>query len=507
MLTALRWAGAAACGLGAAAGFPPFDAVLLVPLAVAGLTLSCWRATVPVAGVAGLCFGLTFMAALLPWLQVIGIDAWLAVAVLESLFYALLGGALSLVTRLPGWPLWAAAAWVAAELARSSVPFGGLPWGRLGFALVDTPMAAYARLGGVALVTVAVVLAANLTLFGALRIWRDRGDWLPAAGALLGAVAVAIGGLAVPLATTGSTAGPVVAVVQGNVPGSGLAAYSERRAVLANHAQATHQLARRVDAGAVPAPDLVIWPENSTDIDPFTDPGAAATISAAISDVAAPTLVGAVTSGPAPGMVRNVGVVWSPETGPGARYVKRHPVPFGEYIPFRALLTRYIDRLAQIPSDFAAGSSPGVLSLGGARVGDLICFEVAYDGLVRDLVNSGAQLLVVQTNNATYLGTGQLAQQWAISRLRAIETGRTVVVAATNGISGFAAADGTVIDRSAPGTRAVLVNRVELAAEVPLGVRAGRWVEWSLAIAGVVASVAALVRSRRSVALARGGSA
>ena len=503
MLTALRWAGAAAGGLGAAAGFPPFDAVFLLPVAVAGLTLSCWRVSLRIATVAGLCFGLTFMAALLPWLRVIGVDAWLAVAVLESLFFAVLGVALSLVTRLPAWPLWAAAAWVAAELARSSVPFGGLPWGRLGFALLDTPLAAYARLGGVALVTAAVALAANLVLWGALRLWHDRSDWVPATAALLGATAVAIGGVAVPLAVASSTPGPVVAVVQGNVPGRGMDAYSERRAVLANHAQATHQLARRVDAGAVPAPDLVIWPENSTDIDPFADEDAAATISAAISDVAAPTLVGAVTAGGAPGMAHNVGVVWDPETGPGARYVKRHPVPFGEYIPFRALLTRYIDRLAQIPADFAAGPTPGVLSVGDVRVGDLICFEVAYDGLIRDLVKSGAQVLVVQTNNATYLGTGQLEQQWAISRLRAIETGRTVVVAATNGISGFAAPDGTVVDRSAPGTRAVLVNRIPLATGVPVGIHAGRWVEWSLAVTGVVASVAGLLRSRRSVALVR----
>ena len=108
--------------------------------------------------------------------------------------------------------------------------------------------------------------------------------------------------------------------------------------------------------------------------------------------------------------------------------MKRHPVPFGEYIPFRAELTGLISRLDQIPRDFYAGHRPGNLTVGPARVGDVICFEVAYDGLVRDVVRGGAQVLVVQTNNATYNGTGQPYQQMAMSRLRAVETGRDVLV-------------------------------------------------------------------------------
>ena len=125
--------------------------------------------------------------------------------------------------------------------------------------------------------------------------------------------------------------------------------------------------------------------------------------------------------------------------------MKRHPVPFGEYIPFRGLLTKFISRLDQIPRDFYRGQFDSVLDLGPVRVGDVICFEVAYDGLIRDAITEGGQLLVVQTNNATYTGTGQLEQQFAISRYRAIETGRYVVVAATNGISGIIAPDGSVV--------------------------------------------------------------
>ena len=77
-----------------------------------------------------------------------------------------------------------------------------------------------------------------------------------------------------------------------------------------------------------------------------------------------------------------------------------------------------------------------------------MCFEVAYDGLLRDLVDGGADVIVVPTNNATYTGTGQIEQQFAMSRLRAIETGRYVVVASTNGISGIVAPDGRVVERA-----------------------------------------------------------
>ena len=166
-----------------------------------------------------------------------------------------------------------------------------------------------------------------------------------------------------------------------------------------------------------------------------SDPEAFDLIEGAVDAVGVPVLVGAVLDGPGPDYVSNTGIVWSPETGPGERYVKRHPVPFGEYIPFRDQLSGLIARLDQIPRDFAAGSRPGVLDVGPTRVGDVICFEIAYDGIVRDVVDGGAKVLVVQTNNATYNGTGQPEQQLAMSRLRAIEHGRAVLVAATSGIS------------------------------------------------------------------------
>jgi apolipoprotein N-acyltransferase len=294
--------------------------------------------------------------------------------------------------------------------------------------------------------------------------------------------------LALVLPTPTSGRQVTVAVVQGNVPRLGLDAFAQRAAVLRNHADATHELAARVRAGEVPAPDLVIWPENASDLDPYTDPEAASLIDAAVRDVGVPVLVGAVTDGPGR-FVSNRGIVWDPGSGPGASYVKRHPVPFGEYIPFRSLVRHVTTKVDLVPRDFAKGGRPGVLTVGPARLADVICFEVAYDGVVRDAVRGGGRLVVVQTNNATFGRSGETSQQLAMGRLRAVETGRAVVVAATSGISAVIQPDGRVAARSGVFTRTVLVQRVPLRSAQTLATRLGALPEYLLALLGLGAAV------------------
>jgi apolipoprotein N-acyltransferase len=103
-----------------------------------------------------------------------------------------------------------------------------------------------------------------------------------------------------------------------------------------------------------------------------------------------------------------------------------------------------------------------VLNAGGIVIGDVICFEVAYDDVFIGVIDGGAELITVQTNNATYQGTGQPEQQWDISRLRALQAGRSVVVASTTGVSGFIEPDGTVTARMEEGERGYLVQEVSL---------------------------------------------
>ena len=463
----VRLAAALASGLLLDLAFPPHDLWLLAPVAV-GLLTATVRDQPPRRGaLLGLLHGLGLFVPLLVWAGTIaGPAAWLALALMEACYLALLGAALALVTRLPAWPVWAAVLWVGEEALRDRTPFGGFPWGRLAFSQGHTPLTPLAAVGGAPLVTLAVAA------LGVVLVTRPR----PAV--LLGPLLLGLA-LSWPVPTDGPTV--AIAVVQGNVPRLGLPLADQQSAVLTNHVDATRALAAAVRAGTARQPDLVIWPENASDLDPYTDAAAAAAIDGAVRDIGVPVLVGAVTDGPGR-FVSNRGIVWDPVTGAGTSYVKRHPVPFGEYIPLRSLVRRVTTKVDLVPRDFARGTKPGVLDVGPVRLGDVICFEVAYDGVVRDVVTGGGRLLVVQTNNATFGRSGETSQQLAMGRLRAVEHGRSVVVAATSGVSAVIAPDGRLQHRTQILTRDVTVQQVVLRDHRTLATRVGAWPELALSL-------------------------
>jgi apolipoprotein N-acyltransferase len=492
-----RLAAGVLAGLVLYAAFPPYGLWPLAPVGVALLALACRGARPGRAALVGLAAGLALFVPLLRWSGLeVGALPWLLLALSQAVFLAPLGAALALTGRLAGWPLWVAALWVGQEALRGRLPFGGFPWGRLAFSQADTPLTPLAGLGGAPLVTFGIAL-----LGGALALLvADRSR-----RALLGAAALA-GSVAAPallapvvldraVRSGSAAASATVAVVQGNVPRLGLDFNAQRAAVLDNHVTATRELAADVRAGRVPPPDLVVWPENSSDIDPFLDPAAYAAIDAAVRDVGVPVLVGAVLRGPGDGL-SNTGIVWDPQTGPGERYVKRHPVPFGEYIPLRPLARAVSDKVDLVARDFVGGDRVGVLGVGPVRLGDVICFEVAYDGLVRDTVREGGRLVVVQTNNATFGRSPQTEQQLAMSRLRAVEHGRTLLVAATSGVSAVLAPDGAVVDRAEVFTRKVMVEQVPLHDRLTPATRLGAAPEALLALVGLGGLLAGARRFR-----------
>ncbi|MEU6344650.1 apolipoprotein N-acyltransferase [Streptomyces sp. NPDC046977] len=501
---ARRTALAAVCGLALAAAFPPYGLWPLSIAAVAGLALLTRGRTGGQGAWLGFAFGLPFFLWLLLWLRVIGYDAVVGLSLIEAAFVALLGAGLAVTSRLRAWPLWGACLWVTEELARDRLPFGGFPWGRLAFANTSSPFTPLAALGGAPLVTFAVALCGSLLAGAAVAVWRlrtgpvvfGRRRFLPAAGAAVAAVAVFAAGWAVPVPTKADDS-VRVAIVQGNVQQPGLHFLGRPLKILNNHVEATLKLAADVKAGRTPKPDLVIWPENSSDMDPFAEPQAYALITKAVQAVGVPVLVGALVDGPDETHVQNEGIVWDPVTGPGASYTKQHPVPFGEYVPFRQELTKVIKRLDQIPRDFYPGKHSGVLQIGPARLGDVICFEVAYDGIVHDTVAAGARALIIQTNNATYGRTGQPEQQLAMSQLRAVEHGRAVVTAATSGITAVVAPDGRIEQQTREFTQDVLSARLPLRDELTVADRVGDAPEWALAMVGLLSCVAAFVLGRR----------
>ena len=460
--------------------FSPRDWRWTAPLGVGLLTLLV-RGRRAFAGFGyGLLAGLGLFAPLLSWTSNVGADAWLALSLLQALFIGALATALTWLTTRRYWPVWTAAAWVVQEAVRERIPFGGFPWGRLAFSQVEGPLLPYAAVGGAPLVTFATALVGALTLATALYLSGAR--WAAAATTAAAAGLVLAVPVFVPSAPP-ATQTVSVAAVQGNVPRAGLDAFAEDRAVLDNHAAATRELAEDVAAGVRPAPDLVLWPENSSDLDPYTDPAANRIIDSAVRAVGVPTLVGALVDA-GPGRVANTGIVWDPKTGPGATYVKQHPVPSAEYVPYRSLLTRLDERFAMVPRDFVKGQRTGVLQVGPARLGDVICFEVAYDPLVRETVAGGAQLLVVQTNNASFGYSEETEQQLAMSRLRAVEHGRDVLVVATSGVSAAITPDGTVRQRAGLFTAATLSADVGLRDDTTVATRIGGAAE--VALAGLV---------------------
>jgi len=322
------------------------------------------------------------------------------------------------------------------------------------------------------------------------------------AAGLAGAVAVPLLGglLAWPLgpAPDGVGHSATVALIQGSVPDRGLAFEDRVRQVLDNHVAQTMRLAADVRSGRVPKTALVVWPEDASDVDPFQDPLTYAEIDRTVKAIGVPVLVGAILAGPGADHRRNVGILWSPTSGPGAQYVKRHPVPFGEYIPLRGLAQWVSSDAKLVTQDMVAGHGDGVLRGGPFPIGDVICFEVAYDSLVRSSVADGAQLLVVQTNNATFGYTAETYQQLAMSQLRAVETGRSVLQVATTGVSAVIGPDGGIRERSgALFTPARLVAAVPLRAGTTLATRLAAIPEYVLAALALCALGYSVRASRR----------
>jgi apolipoprotein N-acyltransferase len=500
-----RWAAmiAVLAGLGAAAAFPRLGIWPLAIVSVAGLSWAVDGRRARTGAWLGLCYGLAFFVPLLHWTGVyVGAAPWLILAVGEAAFMAGLGAVLTLVQRLPAAPLWIGCAWVLEEALRDRLPFGGFPWGRLAFSQANSPLRWVIIEGGAPMLTFAVALAGGAVASAVLCIRRPLPRWRLAGALALLIVVPMVAELVGVLAPVDSTSNRLqVAVVQGSVPDRGLAFEDRAQQVLDNHIHQTMKLAAEIRSGKLARPDLVVWPENASDVDPLADKQAGAKITRAVRAVNAPVLVGAILNGPGPNHRRNAGILWSPTTGPGAVYIKRHPVPFAEYMPLRSIAEKISSAAKLVTQDMVAGTGNGLLRGGPVPIGDVICFEVAYDDLVQSSVGAGAQLLVVQTNNATFGHTAETYQQLAMSQLRAIETGRTVLQVSTTGASAIIDPRGNLVTQSGALFKpAILAANVDLETAQTDAVRWGAIPEWLLAGLAIVAaalSIALSVASQR----------
>jgi apolipoprotein N-acyltransferase len=490
-------------GLAAAAGvllflsFPPRTVWWLAPLAFAlfAYVIHGRRAR---AGLGyGFVFGLAFLLPLLFWLQDFlgagfGPAPWLSLSAALALMIAVPAAGMAVVSTLPGGPVWMAMLFVAGEALRSRFPFGGFPWGRVGLGQPDGLYLPLAALGGAPLVGFAVALT-GCGLTALLMRWPKR----VLAPALFVLVPVLAGVACLPLVSTAAENGTVtVAVVQGNAR-DGLAGLGAGQEMRRNHLTRAADLARDIQAGRVPRPDVVIMPETFTDLGP--DPAADREIGRVVADLGVPVLVGARMRMP-DRSVQNVVILWDPRTGPGPVYAKQQLVPFGEFVPLRPvarLFTPFVDD----ESDMKPGTQPPVLTAGDVSLGVAICFEVAYDHVLADAVRDGAQVLTVPTNNAWFGHTEMSYQQMAMSRVRAVEHSRAVVVSATTGVSAIVQPDGSVTRQTELFKGDTLVATVGKRSTVTLATRIGGWPEGVMAAAGLFAWVWAVgtrIRRRRA---------
>lgn len=507
---AVRLLGALVSGVLLWLAFPTHNLWWLAPLAVALLG----GVTLDVGGrrgfVLGIVAGLAFFVPVLSWSGVyVGKVPWFALATLEALYLAAMCAVIGFVGRRlrPRWGDSAYAvlplAWVAQELARGTTPFGGFPWARLAFSQADSPLANVAQYLGAPGVTFAVAVVGTELLLAA-SVVRSQ----PRFAALqvgLSVLFVALVGVLLVPPVDGRRV--TVAMVQGNVPRPGLDFNAERRAVLDNHVRGTELVGERVKADLgerVPEPlSLVVWPENSSDIDPIRNPDAAAQVQRAISAVGVPVIVGAVLQEPQP-EVSNVSLLYRPGGADPERYVKNHPVPFAEYIPYRSFFRNFSDKVDLVTKDFARGTELGAFRIdapsGAYWALPTICFEVAYDGLMRESVTQpgkDAGLILVQTNNATFGYTAESEQQFAISRIRAIEHGRSVAHVSTVGVSGFIAPDGSVTGKTGLFTAEQRIGSVAIRTDRTLSDTLGPWPERLAVVVLLGLCAAAVLRARR----------
>jgi apolipoprotein N-acyltransferase len=435
---------AAASGPVLDAGFPDLG---VWPLTFVGVGLilivlvgrSVWGALLT-----GFVAGVSFYLVHISWITLyLGEVPWIALSVLESIFFAF--GAL-LITLAFRWipqvwptalgrvgllPLVVAGLWTAREALVSTWPYGGFAWGRVALSQSESPFAPLVAWVGVSGLSFLLVwLVAFL-----LQFLREPDVTVPSLRLLAPAAAVAVL-LALPAWPIVERGTSTIAAVQGNAK----AGYFDEREpgdILSAQASATLPLV------GTPV-DMIVWPENGTDLDPLTEPQAASVLDYLSAQTGAPIVAGTIME--REGRFYNTSLLWKSREGAVDYYDKRHPVPFGEYVPDRAFWEPFApDLIGLIGREYTPGTRDNVFDINGVIAGISICFDIVDDALTREAVDRGAQVIIAQTNNADFGRTDENQQQLAIARLRAIEASRSVVNVSTVGTSQMIGPDGATL--------------------------------------------------------------
>lgn len=445
----------------------------------------------------GLLTGATFFIPLFDWAATASgvLIAQIALGITEALFIAVLAVLWHELMRVSAIKanvylkaLSFGVTWAAIEQLRSAIPFGGMPWGILGFSQVGGPLVRLAPWGSTALVGAVVVVIGVLVEYAIRK--SLTGHLIHASIAGGSAIALGVMTAFLPLPTQADSY-ITVGFAQGIVPRQGElpAGVSQALTVTQNLADATSPIA----SGQV---DLMVWPESASDRDPRTDPEAAAIVGEVAGRLGVPLVLG--TQEFYDDYRYNNVLVWQPDGSITGMYAKQHPVPFGEYMPMREFFRMFTTAVDQVVVDMRAGSEPAVLRVetpqGSVILATPICFEVAVTAVVAEAVNGGAQLIVVPTNNSSFGDTAESRQQFDMTRFRAVETGRTAIQVSTVGVSGIVEPNGVVRMHTDPWVEAYGVARVGLRSDLTFATRFSGAIEIAVYAAGGILTALALAQ-------------
>jgi apolipoprotein N-acyltransferase len=466
--------------------FPPFGPGWLILPGIALFLLSIRLASTRRVGfLAGAVYGLAFFGGLMSWLAELELIALVLVPV-QALFLAVYGWWIAGFAGLSAarWLSLAVGGWAVMELTRYHFPVGGLEWGAAGYALSDSFFRLPAAVIGTSGLTVMVVLltAVIAQLAGG---GRGAGVW-----ASLGIGLIVIAGSFVWVIAGGTSGGGhPVAIVQGSTPCPfEHCPPDERLRTFQQHLDLT----RQIEPGSVA---LVIWSEGSTgstNADPVNNPEIGGAIAAEARRIGAAMLVGGDRTVSDTHWV-NANVYFDSNGEILGEYRKQHPVPFGEYIPWRPLF-EWIPALDRVPRDMIPGEGPVVFE---GNLGSVISFEGGFSRYALGARRAGADVIVVATNEASYGPDAPTSDQFiGMTRMRAVELGVPVIHSAVTGKSTVVEADGELTASTGLGTSEILYAEYGGSRDTPYTVT-GDLVMYLAAIVGIVswARLAPLVGS------------